>query len=1066
MKNFFKTKFFYLLLLPFYSLFARNEEQAFQFIENKGQVADFSGKVNSEIKFTAKDKNTKLFFGSDGIQYQFEKSIESVQNTIGPNQLAASITAASNAKREITRLDMKLIGANSKAIIKKEGKTNYYENYYLAHCPQGITEIHAYTKITYEEIYPGIDWVIYSKDNQLEYDFIVHPGANPACIKMQYLFAKEVKLELNGSANISTKLGEVLEAAPVCFISETDKKVQSHFTLKNNCLAFNIENYDKSQTLIIDPVLLWSSYYGGSSIDKIYSCNVDTSGNVVVAGITESSTGIASVGGFQTIKGGLNDGFISKFDAAGNRLWATYFGAADDDFILSTACDKAGNIFAGGITNSIAGISSNGFQANFGGGAYDGFVAKFNPNGTRNWSTFYGGPDDDAVYGCAVDATGNFYFTGTSLSNTGIASSGVGINSINAGGYTTFLAKFTTSGTRTWATYFGDGGDEYGTSCSIDKLGNIYVAGYCFGSMFMGIGGFQGSSGGSFDAILVKFNSTGQVLWATYYGNFDSEVGLACTTDNANNIYLAGRTSSSSSIASGGAQNTYGGGLSDGFLVKFDENGGRIWATYAGNSGEDLLQGVATDRYNNVVVCGTTSGNTGIALNAFQSIYGGGTQDGFVISYGANGTKIFGSFLGGSSEEYANACTIDKSSNIYIGGETTSSNFLVAGNIHQTSIGGTNDGFLTKIENPCLSTNASFSYTGTPYACATNNLVLNATTGLGYNYQWLFNGAPISNATTASFAASNGGYYAVVVNQNGLCQDTSAALFVDSLPPQVPICLVTVDSLSKFNQLIWEKPVSSIIDSFRIYREDITNLYSYIKSISYNAYSVFVDSNLLYANPNVTSKFYKISTVDICGNEGLKSAFHHSIKLNDQANGNFDWNFYEVEGQTTPVLQYLLLRDSASLGIWTTIAITSGNVNQVSDPDYGLYPNSRYRVITNMGGLNCNPTQRTAAGIVNTRSNIKNKNISSAILANDYDAASIQLSPNPSSKSITLINSKSIPVQAIKIIDCSGRLIRYYPISNENKRSLTFDISDLEPAIYQVIIEAGEFSSIKKLMKF
>lgn len=103
-------------------------------------------------------------------------------------------------------------------------------------------------------------------------------------------------------------------------------------------------------------------------------------------------------------------------------------------------------------------------------------------------------------------------------------------------------------------------------------------------------------------------------------------------------------------------------------------------------------------------------------------------------------------------QEYAKPCTIDKSSNIYIGGETTSSNFLVAGTFHKTSIGGTNDGFfLTKIENPCLSTNASFSYTGTPYACATNNLVLNATTGLGYNYQWLFNGAPISNATTASF---------------------------------------------------------------------------------------------------------------------------------------------------------------------------------------------------------------------------------------------------------------------------------------------------------------------------
>ncbi len=1032
------------------------------FMENKGQVADFDGKLRPDIKFTAQANGVNLYFSNDGIYYQFQKSaLAANQHSKAPETLFPKKSVLAS---ETFRLDMKLEGANPKAKIRKEAESNYYENYYFAHCPQGVSGVKGCSKIVYENIYPKIDWVIYTKENKLEYDFIVHPGGNPKSIKITYKYANNISIENNGATKISTPLGELAEAAPVCSLLETNEKIESKFLLTKNSLQFATQKYDPTKTLVIDPVLLWSTYYGGSSYDYGYACNTDSSGNVFVTGETDSNNGIATSGGFQSSHVAFSDGFIAKFDENGTRLWATYFGASDDDFVRTSACDISGNILIGGYTASTFGLSSGGTQNSFGGGQFDGFFAKFSPSGTRLFSSYYGGAADDVIAGCAMDEYGNFYITGTSASTNNISAGGIVANS-NAGGNDCFLARFTDTGSRLWGVYFGGSGDDRAFCCALDKVGEVYISGYTYGSTNLGIGGFQTTyNAGSNDAFLAKFTMGGLGLWSTYYGDADSDIGLACATDNSNNVYLAGRTNSSFSIASSGFQNIFGGGISDGFLAKFNPQGARIWGTYLGNTGEDLIQSCQTDAYNNVVVCGTTSSTSGIAANGFQNTYGGGSQDAFVVGLSNNGTRIFGSYLGGSDNEFGNNCSIDKKNNIYITGQTASSNFTIVGTAQQASFGsGTYDAFLSKIENACAATVANINYTGVAYACATNTLQLQATTGSGFNYQWQFNGTIISGATGSNYTAMRGGVYAVIVNQNGVCQDTSASLAVDSVPPSVPLCICTVDSLSKYNVLIWEKPVSTIIDSFRIYREDITNVFGYVKSVAYNKLSLFVDSNLLYANPNVTSKLYKISTVDVCGTESPKSPFHHTIKLNDQKNGNFDWNFYEIQGQTTPVLQYLLLRDSVNSGTWRTIAITSGNVNQISDPDYNLFPNSSYRVVTNLGSLSCTPTMRTLAGFNSTRSNIKNKSV--GIKTISVDASKIILLPNPASEYVQVLNTSQEKISSIRILDNLGRVVMLLNNFNQEKEALSIDISQLLPAVYSVRIETTTSVVIKKFVK-
>ena len=222
-----------------------------------------------------------------------------------------------------------------------------------------------------------------------------------------------------------------------------------------------------------------------------------------------------------------------------------------------------------GRTESSSAIASGGHQNAYGGGSKDAFLAKFNASGVRQWGSYYGGTAGDWGLACAADGGGNVYLAGTTGSNTAITSGGH--QAALGGSNDAFLVKFAPNGLRQWATYYGGTGEDEGTSCAVDASGNVYLAGITASGTAIASGGHQGTfGGGSRDAFLVAFNATGIRQWGTYYGGANNDEGTSCAVDGNGNVYLAGTTASDTAIADGGHQETYGGGVFDAFLVKFD----------------------------------------------------------------------------------------------------------------------------------------------------------------------------------------------------------------------------------------------------------------------------------------------------------------------------------------------------------------------------------------------------------------------------------------------------------------------------------------------------------------
>jgi hypothetical protein len=321
---------------------------------------------------------------------------------------------------------------------------------------------------------------------------------------------------------------------------------------------------------------LWATYYGGAGWEQATGISTDTAGNVYLTGFTNSSAGIAS-GGFQNSYGGGNyDSFLVKFDSTGNRMWATYYGGAGDEgYDGNSVCnDHAGNIYLTGWTSSTSGIASGGFQ-NAPGGAKDAFLAKFDASGNRIWATYYGGTGDEGgitniLFGknVATDLSGNVYLSGTTASTSGIASNGYQ-NSYGGGAYDCYLSKFDSTGNRLWATYYGGTGDERGWSVATDASGNVYLTGRTNSASGIASGGFQNTNHGNYDAFLVSFSPAGTRHCATYFGGTNGEWAFSPAIDASGMIYLPGFTFSTSGVASGGFQNTYGGGTYDAYLAKF-----------------------------------------------------------------------------------------------------------------------------------------------------------------------------------------------------------------------------------------------------------------------------------------------------------------------------------------------------------------------------------------------------------------------------------------------------------------------------------------------------------------
>jgi hypothetical protein len=725
------------------------------FTENKGQVCDQNYKPRPDILFSGSDGQLNFHLKNNGISYQLnrvdtwkENSPSLTLSKGGRIEQKSTALSLSNGKvpdqSTIYRLDITWLNANTKANIMNGKALEGYNNYYLEQCPNGALNVNSYLDVTYQNIYAGIDLKWYQKDGHLKYDYLVAPGADYKQIKLEIKGAEKISINSKGELVYKTPMGEIIEQAPI--VTQQGRLLKSKWVAKDNSITYDIDNLNPTQGFIIDPGLrVWGTYYGDTSADYAYSCSTDAIGNVYMCGETVSSTStlIATSGSHQSTFGGAFDAFLVKFNTAGVRQWACYYGGSGSDYGYSCCTDATGNVYMTGNTDSNTGtvIATTGAHQTALVGQVDAFLVKFNSSGTRQWATYYGGNGAEYAYSCVTDATGNVYLSGEAGTNigTGVASSGSHQPS-TGGFYDAFLAKFDANGVRQWGTYYGGTGFDSGRSCVIDATGNVYMAGFTASSTVTGTviastGAHQTAYGGGVnDAFIVKFNASGVRQWGSYYGGSGDDLGYSCSIDASGDVYMAGRTDSNTGtvIATASSnQSTYGGGTYDAFLAKFDAAGVRQWGTYYGGTGTDYGFGSSIDATGNVYISGETSSGTTtlIATSGSHQTFFGGSIDAFLVKFNTTGVRQWGSYYGGSGTEYGRTCSTDAIGNVYLDGYTNTffSSFITTSGAHQTTLGGTSyDAFLVKFIDCTLPSNPVVT---NQTICAANSATLTANSG-------------------------------------------------------------------------------------------------------------------------------------------------------------------------------------------------------------------------------------------------------------------------------------------------------------------------------------------------
>jgi hypothetical protein len=559
---------------------------------------------------------------------------------------------------------MKLLGANDSRVVPTDPLPGTINSFIGNDPSKWRTDVPTFSKVKYEGIYSGVDLIYYGNQQQLEYDFVVAPGADPSAIRFAVSGAK-VRLDSNGDLVMHTSLGDVRQHKPLIYqeIAGVRHEIAGRFVKRSDQeVSFAVANYDRQHTLVIDPTFSWSTYLGGSATDLTTCVAVDVLGNTYIGGSTTSTnfpTNGANAGPYPTFPGaaGSTQAFFSVIFFQGNG----------DELYISS--------YYGGTTGNTA-VNS---------------ISLLQPNGKL------------VPY---VYVAGNTTATDLPTVNP--------LQGANAGGEDAFVAELEFPNVIHYSSYLGGSGNDSASSITYDSLGNIVVAGSTTSTDFPTTNPYQAVNEGGTDGFVTKFNSTlTDTMYSTYIGGSgEDNIKAIANTKNDALVFVGSTTSKAFGEPASTGTNTKA------FLASLTSTGGGINSVppapmvtriFGGNNSKVITEATAIAYFAGNTSCtpaavpaiwvtGYTNGDNVLAKDAIQS-ENAGSYDAFVQVY-FQGLLVFSSFYGGSGVDEARGIGIDGCGNTFVGGTTNSTNFPVTSNAIQAANAGGYDGFVVNFQPP------------------------------------------------------------------------------------------------------------------------------------------------------------------------------------------------------------------------------------------------------------------------------------------------------------------------------------------------------------------------------
>ncbi len=696
------------------------------------------GQTDSSVKFMARGTGYTAFFTPTEATFELPAGQDQASSDRQLPNRGRTVHSSS-----YTAVRMNMLGANPNAAIRGDSQLPGVSNYYQGNDPsQWKTGIQQFARINYSDVYPGVGLTFHGAQHQMEFDYIVQPGASPQQIAMSFDGVRSVTTDASGDLVLNSSAGDLRFHKPVAYQEKNGVRVpvDASFAIANNKVGFTVGEYDRSHELVIDPAMVYSLLRGSAADDVAEAIAVDSSSHAYITGYTGSSSFPHTTGTYK----GKDDIFLYELKSDGTLVFSTLLGGTGDDVALALALlpgSATPDIFVAGDTSSADFPKTTGPA--YGGGPHDGFVARFNNAGALVYATYVGGSGDDFIFGLQADAAGNAYFGGSTRSSN--------LPTLNAyqaafpgvpGGQTGMVGKLDTTGASTYLTYLGGSDGDSVNALALDSANDIIVAGSTISSNFPTTAGVlqpkcgtdgmcdAAANGGTSqdDGFITKFAPTGKTLtFSTFLGGAKQDDVFGVAVDSGGNVYVTGQTLSTNFTTKTPFQASLN-GTKDAFISKLNPTGtSLIFSTYLGGSGEDQGVGIALDLADDVYVTGQTTSTTFPTANPTQATLDG-ASDAFVTELSNSGTSlVFSTYLGGSGEEnnhFNGGVAVDAAGIVYVAGNTLSTDFPKT---NSTGQAGMSDAFATAF-NIAQTGTGDFSLSASPTTVTVANGASGTTT--------------------------------------------------------------------------------------------------------------------------------------------------------------------------------------------------------------------------------------------------------------------------------------------------------------------------------------------------